>query len=299
MKVAVTGASGLIGSALVASLATRGHKVLRLVRRAPLGGDEARWDPAAGEIDRTALEGVDSVVNLAGENIAEGRWNTAKKARLRDSRVKATRLLAETLAALKRKPGVLVCASALGYYGDRGDEVMRESSPPAADFLGLLCQEWEAASAPASAAGIRVVHLRMGIVMSPAGGALGKMLLPFKMGAGGRVGSGRQYMSWIAIDDALGAIHHALVSAELRGPVNAVAPEPVTNEEFTKTLGRVLRRPTIAAMPAFAARLAFGEMADALLLASTRVSSERLIASGYAFRYPRLESALRHVLRRA
>lgn len=296
MKVLVTGSSGLVGSALGTFLTTGGHAVVRLVRRRPAGPSEVPWDPARGEVDRAALEGLDGVVHLAGESIAEGRWSPAKKARLRESRVGTTRLLVDALTGLTRKPGVLVAASAVGCYGDRGDEVMTEKSAPAADFLGQLCQDWEAATKPAAEKGIRVVNLRIGVVLSPAGGALAKMLLPFKMGAGGKIGSGRQYMSWIALDDLVGVVHHALVTGSLSGPVNAVAPEAVTNGQFTKALGRVLSRPTIAPLPAFAARLAFGEMADALLLASTRVAPERLLASGYRFRYPELEGALRHLL---
>ena len=296
MKVAITGASGLVGSALVPFLTTGGHEVVRLVRRAPKAKDEARWDPEAGEIDRGALEGADAVVHLSGENIAGGRWTEARKARLRSSRVGPTRLLAETLAGLKRKPRVLVSASAIGYYGNRGDAWVTETSAPADDFLGRLSVEWEKATEPAAKAGIRVVHLRTGLVLSPAGGALGKMLLPFKAGLGGVIGPGTQYMSWVAIDDLLGVIHHALDRSEIAGGLNAVAPEPVTNAVFTKTLGRVLGRPTIAPAPAFALRLVFGEMADATLLASTRVRPERLLATGYRFRFPELEGALRHVL---
>ena len=298
MKVAITGASGLVGRALVPFLTTGGHAVVRLVRRAPTAEDEARWDPDAGEIDGAALEGVDAVVNLSGENIAGGRWTDGRKALLRSSRVGPTRLLAETLAGLKKKPKVLVSASAIGYYGNRGDEWVTEESAPADDFLGRLSVEWEQATEPAAKAGIRVVYLRTGLVLSPAGGALGKMLLPFKAGLGGVIGPGTQYMSWIALDDLLGAIHHALDHGELAGGLNAVAPEPVTNAVFTKTLGRVLGRPTIAPAPAFALRLAFGEMAEATLLSSTRVKPERLLATGYRFRFPQLEAALRHVLGR-
>lgn len=298
MKVAITGASGLVGSALVPFLTTGGHAVLRLVRRVPAAKDEARWDPQAGAIDAAALEGVDAVVHLAGENIAGGRWTEARKALLRSSRVGPTRLLAEALAGLKQKPKVLVSASAIGYYGHRGEAWATETDAPADDFLGRLSAEWEAAAEPARQAGIRVVHPRIGIVLTPAGGALGKMLLPFKAGLGGVVGPGTQYMSWIALDDLLGALHHLLDRADLEGPVNVAAPEPVTNAVFTRTLGRVLGRPTVAAVPAFALRLALGEMADAALLASTRVRAERLSASGYRFRFPDLEGALRHVLGR-
>jgi hypothetical protein len=299
MKVAITGASGLVGSALVPFLTTGGHEVVRLVRRAPKSKDEARWDPDAGEIDAAALEGVDAVLHLSGENIAGARWTEARKALLRSSRVGPTSLLARTLAGLTRKPKVLVSASAIGAYGDRGDAWVTEKDAPADDFLGRLSVEWEQAAAPAREAGIRVVHPRIGLVLTPAGGALGKMLRPFKAGLGGVLGPGTQYMSWIAIDDLLGVIHHVLDRDELSGPVNAVAPEPVTNAVFTRTLGRVLGRPTIAPAPAFALRLAFGEMADAALLSSTRVRPERLEATGYRFRFPRLEPALRHLLGRA
>jgi uncharacterized protein (TIGR01777 family) len=296
MEVAITGAGGLIGSALVPFLRTGGHAVTRLVRRAPAADDEIRWDPDRGAIDADALEGVDAVVNLAGENLGEGRWSERRKALFRDSRVDSTRLLAETLARMKRRPKVLLSASAIGYYGSRGDEWLTEETPPADDFLGRLVRDWEAAAAPASAVGIRVVHPRMGMVLSPAGGALGKMLLPFRMGLGGVLGSGRQYMSWVAIDDVLGVFHHALVREDLAGPVNAVTPVPVTNTEFTRTLGRVLGRPTIAPVPAVVLRLVFGEMADATILSSIRVRPGKLVATGYHFRFPELEPALRHVL---
>lgn len=299
MKVAIAGASGLIGGALVPALAASGNEVVRLVRRAPKTKDEVRWDPEAGAIDAAALEGLDAVVNLSGENIAERRWSEARKALLRSSRLGPTRLLASTLAGLARKPKVFVSASAMGAYGDRGDAWVSEKDAPGDDFLGRLSVEWEQAAAPAAAAGIRVVHPRIGIVLSPRGGALGKMLLPFKAGLGGVLGTGTQYMSWIAIDDLVSAFLHLVERDDLAGPVNVVAPGPVTNAVFTRTLGRVLGRPTVAPAPAFALRLAFGEMADAALLSSTRVKPERLLASGYLFRFPELEGALRHVLGRA
>ena len=298
MKVAITGASGLVGSALVPFLTTGGHEVLRLVRRTPKGTDEARWDPEAGEIDAAALEGVDAVVHLAGENIAGARWTEARKALLRSSRVGPTAAPRRSARGteeeaegarlglrdrLLREPGRRV--------GDRDGRARRRLPRPPLD-------EWEAAAGPAREAGIRVVYPRFGIVLSPAGGALGKMLLPFKAGLGGVVGPGTQYMSWIALDDLLGVVHHLLDRADLEGPVNVVAPAPVTNAVFTKTLGRVLGRPTVASVPAFALRLALGEMADAALLSSTRVRPERLQASGYRFRFPELEGALRHVLGR-
>ena len=294
MKVLVTGSTGFIGSALVAALAAAGHQVTRLVRR-PAAAGEVRWDPAAGNIDAGGLEGHDAVVHLAGESIT-GRWTAAKKQRIRESRVNGTRLLAEALPKLSRRPRTLVCASAIGYYGDRGEEKLREDSPPGKGFLAEACVAWEAAAKPAADAGLRVVHLRIGVVLHPAGGALKQMLLPFKLGLGGVIGSGRQYMSWIALDDLIGIFQHALANDSLRGPANAVVPNPVTNREFTQTLGKVLSRPTIFPMPAFAARLAFGEMADELLLSSARVEPAKLSASGYRFAYPQLEAALRHLL---
>ncbi len=297
MQIAVTGSSGLVGSALVPYLTTGGHRVTRLVRRSP-GSQEVAWDPAEGIKELSWLEGVDAVVHLAGENIAAGRWTEARKAEIRRSRVERTRRLCESLARLGRRPKVLASASAVGFYGDRREEILTEDSAPGGDFLARVCQEWEAATEPASQAGIRVVHLRFGMILSAAGGALKKMLLPFKLGAGGRIGSGAQYMSWIAIDDAIGAILHALSAGSLMGAVNAVAPVPVTNAEFTRVLARVLSRPAVAPMPAFAARLAFGELADALLLSSQRVMPTRLQASGYRFQHPELAGALRYLVGR-
>lgn len=298
MSVAVTGSRGLVGSALVPFLTTEGHRVLRLVREAAGGPDAVRWDPASGIQDPARLARVDAVVHLAGENIAARRWTEAQKDAIRRSRVEGTRRFCEALAELPQPPRVLVAASAIGVYGDRGEEMLTEESAPGAGFLAEVCREWEAAAEPAQRAGIRAVHLRFGMILSPQGGALGKMLTPFLLGAGGRMGSGRQYMSWVAIDDAIGAVLHALATGDLRGPVNVVAPTPVTNAEFARTLGRVLRRPAMMPLPAFAARLAFGEMADALLLASARVVPVKLQASGYAFRFPDLEAALRHLLGR-
>jgi hypothetical protein len=253
------------------------------------------WNPAGGEIDAPELEGFDAVVHLAGESI-NGRWNVAKKRAIRESRVKGTRLLCETLAKLSHRPRVLVTASASGYYGERGEEVLSEESEAGSSFLSQVCREWEAATKPAAERGIRVVNLRIGFVLSPAGGGLAKMLPAFKMGVGGKIGSGRQYMSWIAIDDLVQIIMFATNTEALRGPVNAVAPYPVTNSEFTKTLGRVLGRPAIFPMPAFAVRLAFGEMGEELLLASSRVEPTRLLRAGYQFQFPQLEGTLRHLL---
>ncbi|HYP02686.1 MAG TPA: TIGR01777 family oxidoreductase [Pyrinomonadaceae bacterium] len=303
MKIIVTGSSGLIGSALVETLLARGDAVTCLVRgaahaRRADGAREVLWNPARGELEAAELEGHDAAVHLAGDPIAEGRWTDEKKRRIRESRVQGTTLLAETLAKLKAQPRVLVSASAVGYYGDRGEEVLNEASASGADFLSAVCREWEASTEAAKVAGIRVVKLRFGVVLSGAGGALAKMLVPFKMGAGGRIGSGAQYMSWVAIDDAVGAILHALAHEELEDAVNVVAPRAVTNGEFTKTLGGALGRPTLFSVPAFAARLAFGEMADAALLASQRAQPTRLIATNYEFKYPELEGALRHALAR-
>jgi len=297
MKVLLSGSSGLVGSALVPVLTGGGYEVVRLVRSQP-GPEtsEVRWDPETGSIDGAGLKGVDAAVHLAGESIAAGRWTAARKARILESRVRGTRLLAETLAGLEEPPKALVSASAVGYYGDRGEETLREESGSGSAFLSEVCRQWEAATEPAAAAGIRVVNLRFGVILASAGGALPRLLTPFRLGVGGTLGSGKQFMSWIALDDVIGAILHALTTEALRGPVNAVAPQAATNREFTKTLGRVLGRPTLFPMPACAARLAFGEMADELLLASQRVEPAKLLASGYQFRFPDLESALRHIL---
>ncbi|MGE5188876.1 MAG: TIGR01777 family oxidoreductase [Gemmatimonadota bacterium] len=299
MKVLVTGASGFVGSALLPFLTGEGHFAVRLVRsaRAP-GRSEVSWDPQRGAIDLDALEGIDAAIHLAGESIAAVPWTAEGKRRIRESRVGGTRLLCESFARLDRPPKTLVCASAVGYYGDRGHEMLREDSPPGTGFLAQVCKEWEAASEPAERKGIRVVRLRIGMVLSPTGGALARMLGLFRAGLGGRVGSGDQYMSWIALDDLVGVVDHAIRTPSLEGPVNAVSPRPVTNREFAKILGRVLGRPAVLPAPAFAVRLILGEMADDLLLASARVVPERLLLSGYAFRHPELEGALRHLLGR-
>jgi uncharacterized protein (TIGR01777 family) len=283
----------------VRALEENGHLVRRLVRGEIRDGDrEIRWNPAAGEIDAAELEGIDAVVHLAGENLAARRWNAEVKREIRDSRVRGTRLLAETLAGLSSKPDTMISASAVGFYGDRGEATVDESSERGAGFLADVCSEWEAATAPAREAGIRVVNLRIGVVISGDGGALAKMLLPFKLGVGGVIGSGRQVWSWIALDDLVRAILFLLEQKTLSGPVNAVAPEAVTNREFTTTLGRVLRRPTIFPMPAFAARLALGEMADEMLLSGARVEPRALDSAGFVFAYPQLEPALRASLRK-
>lgn len=296
MKILVSGSSGLIGSGLVRYLTTGGHEVKRLVRsRSEENQDAIFWDPNSGTLDKEGLEGLDAVVHLAGENLV-GRWTLEKKVKIRDSRIKGTRLVRNVLSELDDLPKVLVCASAIGYYGDRGDELLREDSDPGSGFLTEVCRQWEATTVPATQKGIRVVNLRIGVVLSPEGGALKKMLRPFKMGVGGVVGDGKQYWSWIALDDVLGAILHTIITDSIKGPVNVVAPNPVTNKEFTKALGKVLSRATIVPMPAFAARLALGEMADELLLASTRVDATKLTSSGYKFRFPEIEGALRHLL---
>ena len=297
MRVLVSGATGLIGSALVARLGQTGHAAIRLVRTDPdPGGTDVRWDPAAGALDPAPLEGLDAVVHLAGEDIASGAWTDAKKARIRASRVDATALLARTVARLSRPPAVLACASAVGYYGDRGDEVLTEESAAGTGFLASVCRDWEQAAAPASEAGIRVLHLRFGVVLDPSAGALSKMLGLFRKGMGGPIGGGRQYVSWIALDDAVGGILHGLSTPALSGAVNVAAPAAVTQSEFAATLGRVLGRPTLLSVPAFGVRLMLGEMAGETILASQRLVPGRLLATGYTFRWPALEPALRHLL---
>jgi uncharacterized protein (TIGR01777 family) len=295
MKILVSGSTGLIGSALKQALVADGHQVAGLVRANPKPGD-VLWNPVAGTLNPAPLEGFDAVIHLAGDPIAEGRWNAEKKARIRDSRVKSTKLLAETLSKLARPPKVLLCASAVGIYGHRGEEVLKEDSSAGLGFLAEVGKAWEAAAEPAARKGIRVANLRFGIVLTPHGGALKKMIPPFKLGIGGAFGSGRQFISWIALEDAVGAIRHVLSKPEISGPVNIVAPEPVTNAHFSKSLGKALHRPAIIPMPAFGVRILFGEMADEALLASTRVEPDRLLSSGYNFRHKTLEEALRSML---
>jgi uncharacterized protein (TIGR01777 family) len=297
MRVALTGSSGLVGTALRHLLTTGGHDVLRIVRRSPRNEDEIEWDPQSGIERIDALEGVDAVVHLAGESIAE-RWNDEKRRRIRHSRVQGTRSLCNALAQLHSPPRVLVSASAIGYYGNRADEVLTEESAPGRMFLSDVCQQWEAACDGAREAGIRVVHPRFGMVLSPRGGALAKMLTPFRLGAGGAVGRGDQYWSWVSLDDAISAVHHALMSEQITGPVNFVAPTPATSRSFAHTLGRVLSRPAITPLPAAAARLALGSMADELLLASARVQPTVLLDNEYEFRDAQLEPALRRMLGR-
>jgi len=298
MRILVTGSSGLIGSALVPFFTSQGHQVVRLVRPGKAAGTEAVvvWDPDAGKLEASLLENFDAVVHLAGHNIAAGRWTEDVKKRIRDSRIRGTELLSESLASLQMPPRVMISASAVGYYGSRGDEVLTEESLPGSGFLAEVAKEWEGATGSARRKGIRVVNLRTGMVLSGKGGALKAMLPAFKAGAGGKLGDGKQFISWIAIDDLLRVFAHAIFTESLNGPVNAVSPNPVRNAEWTEILGKVLGRPTILAMPAPLVRLMFGEMADALLLASQRVDPRRLLASGFAFEFPDLEPALRHVL---
>lgn len=293
MKIAIAGGSGLLGSALIPDLENEGHEVVRLVRNNPRG-NEIEWHPNQDAIDAEKLAGFDAIINLAGENVAEGRWTEEKKKKIHDSRVHGTHLLSEAIARLARKPRAFLCASATGIYGDRGDESLDEQSESGGGFLAGVCREWEKATEPAQRAGVRVVNFRFGPVIARAGGMLEKMLTPFKMGVGGKIGSGKQYISWVSIDDAVAAMKLALNDESLRGPLNVVSPRPVTNERFTRALGEVLSRPTLMAMPAFAARLAFGEMADEMLLVSQRVLPKKLQAAGFQFQYGDLDAALQH-----
>lgn len=296
MRILVTGASGFVGTPLQAFLQTGGHHVECL--RRPYSEGEAsgpQWDPAAGILDPHVLEGYDAVIHLAGANIAGGRWTRKRKQLILDSRVDGTRLLASTLAAMRAPPPVLITASAIGFYGDRGSAVVDEAAAKGDGFLADVCEAWEAATYPAVQAGIRVAHMRFGIILSPEGGALGKMLLPFKLGVGGRLGSGRQVMSWVHMDDVLGAILHAVQNEGISGPVNVVAPDPVDNRTFTKALGKALGRWTVLPVPAFALRLLLGQMADEMLLSGADVKPSRLLDTGYAFRHPAIGPALRNL----
>lgn len=292
-RIMVSGASGLVGKQLSAELMHEGHRVQRLVRHEARAEGEIPWDPDEGKLDRGALEGVDAVVHLAGAGIAKRRWSEKRKRVIRESRVRGTRLLSETLARLDAPPRLLIAASAVGYYGNRGEVWVDEQSEAGEGFLAEVCRAWEEATAPARERGIRVVNLRIGVVLSSKGGALAGMLLPFRFGLGGVVGSGRQYLSWILLDDLVRAIQHLIFASDLDGPVNAVAPEPVTNREFTRVLGRVLRRPTLFPVPAPVARLVFGELGQALLLEGARVSAALLEQTGFLFRFRDLEHALR------
>jgi len=295
VKVLITGSSGLVGSALTDFFVANGDEVIRLLRRSARA-DSPVWDPENGEIDLAGVRDIAAVVHLAGDNLAEGRWNDRKKNSILNSRVKGTKLLSEYFAATEHKPNVIVSASAVGYYGNRGEERVDESSEPGKGFLADVCRQWEEATASAVDVGIRVANLRLDLILSAGGGALKKMLLPFRIGLGGVIGSGKQYMSWVSIDDVIGTIQHIIANEALCGPVNLVSPNSVSNREFTKTLGQVLNRPTIFPMPAFAARIAFGEMTDELLLSSTRVIPKKLMDSGYEFRHPELGGAFEHFL---
>ena len=309
MRVLVSGSTGLVGSAVVRELRESGDEIVRLVRKSTDFGEsepadapadeQAQWDPESGEIDAAGLKGLDAVVHLAGQNIAAGRWDADMKRRISESRVEGTKLLCETLAARDNKPKVLVCASAIGIYGDRGEALLDESSASADSFLANVCRDWEQATTPAREAGIRVVNLRIGVVISSKGGALEKMLKPFRFCVGGVVGSGQQWWSWIALDDVAGVVRFVIENESLSGPVNTVSPNAVTNRDFTKTLGRVLFRPTILPLPAFVVRALMGEMGNELLLASTLVVPKKLQAAGYKYQCPTLKTALKRALGRA
>ncbi|MFY9802729.1 MAG: TIGR01777 family oxidoreductase [Candidatus Acidiferrales bacterium] len=297
MRVLISGGSGLVGSALTNALRADGTAVSHFVRPGgtPNQGD-VRWDPSRATVDVPALEGFDAIVHLSGASIADGRWTDKRKALLRSSRVDSTRVLVDSLAHLKQPPRVFVCASAIGYYGDRGDEVLTESSGYGNDFLSILCRAWEGEAARAAASGIRTVMTRFGVSLATQGGALPRMLTPFKLGVGGRLGNGKQWISWVALEDVVQILRAAIVDEKMHGPLNVVAPNPVQNSEFTKVLAGVLHRPAIFPAPAFALRLALGQMADALLLSSQRVQPEKLVASGYKFRYENLQPALQAIL---
>ncbi len=296
-SVALTGGSGLIGTRLRQALTRRGDRVVSFVRDPARAGPGDRfWDPASGHLDALAVEGLDAVVHLAGEPIASGRWTAARKRRILESRVRSTRLLCDALATAQEPPSVLISASAIGYYGDRGEAWIAEESEPGEGFLAEVCVAWEEATQAARAAGIRVGLARIGVVLAPEGGALARMLPIFRLGLGGRLGNGRQYLSWIGIDDAVAALEHALDCEALSGPFNLVGPKPVTNAEFTRTLSRVLSRPAVLPAPSLALRLAVGEMAQALLLDSARIAPRRLQSTGFRFRHPDLEGALRSLL---
>ncbi len=300
MTVIVTGASGVIGSTLVPFLTTGGHRVIRLVRNSSsTSQDELFWDPLSGILHTDSIEEIDAVIHLAGENIGSGRWTPEKKRKIIESRVKGTELVTKKLASLERPPKVMICASAIGFYGNRGDQILTENDESGSDFISSVCSIWEKAAFPALERNIRTVFLRIGVVLTPLGGALKRLLLPFKLCAGGKIGNGTQYMSWIDMEDVLGSIYHTLTNESIDGPVNIVAPNPVTNKEFTKTLGKVVARPTPLTIPSTAVKLAFGEMGKEILLSSTRVMPEKLLKTGYRFNTPYLDTAIRQMLGRA
>jgi len=299
MRILVSGSTGFLGTALIETLEKEGHTIARLLRpetgrgkASGAAGQTVRWDPVAGEFDSTAAEGADALVHLAGASIAGGRWNASRKKLLRTSRIDATRHLMGALSKLQRPPRVIVAASAIGYYGDRGDETLTETSAPGGDFLAAACQEWEAEPARGAEFGARIVNLRFGIILAAHGGALPQMALPFKFGAGGRIGSGRQWISWLTLAEAVAMIQFAMANSQLAGPANAVTPNPVQNSEFTRVLAKTLHRPALFPAPAFVLRLVLGEMADALLLSSQRVKPSKLEQSGYRFAHPDLAGAL-------
>lgn len=298
LTILISGASGLIGSALIPFLTTGGHTVLQLVRRVPdKEKGEIFWDPSTGQLALDDVEPIDAVIHLSGENIGEGKWTKEKKKRIIDSRIKSTRLIAETISKMKTPPKAFLCASAIGFYGHQENKIVDESDFAGNDFISDVCSTWEKSANAAVQAGIRTVYLRIGIVMTPQGGALGKLLLPFQLGIGGKISSGRHYMSWVSIDDTVGIIHHALYDSRLEGPLNIVSPNPVTNLAFTKTLSKVLKRPALFTVPKKAMEIAFGrEMARETILSSTRVNPSVLENIGYRFRHPNLEQALRHLL---
>jgi uncharacterized protein (TIGR01777 family) len=299
MKIAITGSHGLSGTRLVDALKADGHKTIRMVRkRLKENSNDVYWNPETRELDASLLEGFDAVIHLAGENIAARRWTEKQKEMIRKSRVGATKFLSEKLNGLRKPPSVFLSASAIGFYGHQGAEMIDETNESGEGFIADVCREWELAVHPARDAGIRTVQLRIGLVLSSAGGVLAKMLPPFRLGLGGKLGDGKQYMSWISIDDTIGAIIHLLEGETIQGPVNLVSPHPVSNTDFTKALSRVLRRPAIFPMPAFAARVAFGEMADELLLASIGAKPQRLSETGYRFHHPDLDGALQYLLER-
>ena len=297
MKVLISGAGGLVGTAIADALRMDGHTVGQFVRPGGTArAGDVRWDPASGTVDLAAMEGADTVICLSGASVGEGRWTAERKNVLRSSRVDLTRVLVDSLGRLKKKPRVFVAASAIGYYGNRGDEILTEASTAGNDFIAQLARDWETETIRAEAVGIRTVILRFAVILSAKGGALARMVLPFKLGAGGRLGSGQQWMSWVGLEDVVEIARAAISREQMRGPVNVAAPGPVQNVEFTRVLARVLHRPAIFPAPAFALRIALGEMADALLLASQRVIPEKLRAAGYKFRYENLEGALREIL---
>jgi len=297
MKIAISGASGLLGSEFSAYLLSKGHKVFRLVRRKPNNEDEIQWNPVSGMIEKEKLENMTAIVNFSGKNIGLGRWTVKRKKVLFDSRIMSTRLLAETMTQLKNPPQTFLSSSAVGYYGDRGSTLLNEGAEPGKGFLSDLCVEWEKATESAMKAGIRVVQMRNGVVLTSKGGALSSMLPAFKMGVGGKLGSGKQYFSWILIDDFVRAAYHLLVSDNIQTPVNVNSPEVVTNYEFTKLLGKALRRPAILPVPGFVLKLLFGQVAEEILLSSTYALPQILMGSGFEFKYAGLEDALRFIFK--